>query len=165
MRNAEVSLTPRRLFQVSAVLWAIWGAVHIFAGAITLYLLLTGKPAEAVQGIASKVDLETLRVDYPAPVSALLCQHGYNLLWFGLATAIAAPFVWRGSGWAVVIASLVGGLADLGYFAFIDLGGYATAPGPQMTWICAAAIATGVVATRLQSPNEPLAAALETPIR
>ena len=35
-----------------------------------------------------------------------------------------AVFIWRGSTVAIVLATLVGGLADAGYFIFVDdLGG------------------------------------------
>ncbi|MEO1279455.1 MAG: hypothetical protein AAFV77_10920, partial [Planctomycetota bacterium] len=69
----------------------------------------------------------------------------------GLVTTVAAPFVWRGRRAMVFTAVLVGGCADLAYFIFIDLGGFANPPGPQMTWICAAAIVTGLLGVRLAS--------------
>lgn len=139
--------TPRGgwLLKTSAILWGIWGVVHILAGVFTLKLLAEGKTAEAIHGITAKVELATLQMDYPAALSALLSQHGFNLLWAGLVTTLAAPFVWRRHNLAVTIAVIVGGLIDLGYFWFIDLGGYATPPGPQMTYICAAAIVTGLI--------------------
>ena len=110
-------------FRTSSILWGIWGAVHIFAGVMTLAFLFSGETAEAVHGIASKIELAELQqAEYPAAVSAILSQHGFNLLWFGAVTALASPLVWRGKEFAVLIASLVGGLADSGYFLFIDLG-------------------------------------------
>ncbi|MEO0822596.1 MAG: hypothetical protein AAF074_19485 [Pseudomonadota bacterium] len=132
------------LFRAAAVLWVIWGAVHVFAGAITLYQISADDVAGAVGGIASLVPPETLQIAYPEAVVALLWQHGWNLGWFGLVTLIGAAFVWRGHRFAIVMVSLVGGLADLGYFLAIDLAGLAGFPGPQMTWICAAAIALGI---------------------
>lgn len=133
-------------FRIAAILWVVWGVVHVFAGVVTLQLLTADKTAEAVHGIASKVDLATLQIRYPPAVSALLAQHAINLLWFGLVTTVAAPFVWRGARQAVYLAALVGGLADLAFFLCIDLGGYATPPGPQMTYICLAAILTSLFA-------------------
>lgn len=138
--------TPRTaswLFRLSAVLWAVWGLVHILAGVMTLRGTTTGQTAEAFHGILAAVDLATLQIAYPDGVAAVLAQHGFNLAWFGIVTLIAAPFVWRRIPAAVCLAALVGGLADIGYFLFIDLGGYALPPGPQMTYICAAAIGTG----------------------
>lgn len=132
------------LFRLAAVLWMIWGLVHILAGVVTLSLLNAGQTAEAFHGILAAVDLASLQVDYPDGVGALLGQHGLNLAWFGAVTLVSAPFVWRGIPAAVYLAALVGGLADLGYFLFIDLGGYALPPGPQMTYICATAIVTSL---------------------
>jgi len=42
--------------------------------------------------------------------------------------------------------AFLGGFADLGYFLFVDLAGYADPPGPQMTYICATAIALSLYA-------------------
>ena len=136
------------LLRASSALWIFWGLVHVFAGVITLVKISAGKDAEAIQGIASKVDLATLQVDYPPAAMAILSQHGFNLAWFGVVTFLSAFWVWRGRRPAVYLAALVGGLADLGYFLYIDLGGYASPPGPQMTYICSAAILTGFLGLR-----------------
>ncbi|MFK7884629.1 MAG: hypothetical protein AB8F26_10655 [Phycisphaerales bacterium] len=133
------------LFRVSAVLWVIWGIVHIFGGVATLWMNLSGRTGDAFNGIVSKVPAEELAGDYHPGVAAVLSQHGMNLAWFGAVTLIAAPFVWKRNRVAFYTAMLVGGMADLAYFIFIDLGGFATFPGPQMTYICATAIVTGLV--------------------
>ncbi|MEM9295523.1 MAG: hypothetical protein AAGA57_06950 [Planctomycetota bacterium] len=148
-----IGAPARWLLRTSAVLWGVWGVVHVFAGVVTLQWVFSGSTAKAIQGIASKVPLEELVREYHPAESALLSQHALNLAWFGLVTAIAAPFVWRGRRGMVYTAVLVGGCADLAYFIFIDLGGFATPPGPQMTWICAVAIATGLLGIRLSSPG------------
>ncbi len=142
------------LLRASAMLWAVWGLVHILAGVMTLRLLLVGKTAEAIQGIAAKVPVEELAGAYHPAVSAVLSQHAMNLGWFGVVTLVAAPLVWKGRPGAIYTAALVGGMADLAYFIFIDLGGFAAPPGPQMTWICAAAISTGFIALYLARTNE-----------
>ncbi|MEM1453377.1 MAG: hypothetical protein AAF957_16760 [Planctomycetota bacterium] len=136
------------LLRLSAVLWIVWGLVHVFAGVITLVKISAGEDAKAIHGITSRVDLATLQIDYPPAAMAILSQHGFNLAWFGVVTFLCAFWVWRGQRLAVYLAALVGGLADLGYFLYIDLGGYATPPGPQMTYICAAAILTGLAGLR-----------------
>lgn len=128
------------LYRSSSVLWGVWGVVHIFFGVFLLYLLQAGQVGEAFHGIAGQAELSTFMLEYPNGVAAVMKQHGYNLLWFGLVTLIASVWVWRRNVQAAALCALVGGLADLGYFMFIDLGGLAVFPGPQMTWIAAAAI-------------------------
>ncbi|QDU65275.1 hypothetical protein [Engelhardtia mirabilis] len=120
--------TERRanvLLRISAVLWVIWGLVHLLAGVMTVKGVVTGRTAEAFHAITSKVELSTLELDYPDAVGAVLCQHGFNLGWAGLVTFVCALLVWRANRSAVYLACLVGGLFDLGDFVFIDLGGFA----------------------------------------
>ena len=135
------------LFKVSAILWIIWGAVHILAGILTLTGVLSGDLAMPISGIADGVNLETLKMDYPEALGGVLGQHGFNLLWFGLVTFCAAFFIWKGNKNAIMLAAIVGGLADLGYFLFLDLGGFVNfVPGTVMTIISSLAIIISVYA-------------------
>jgi hypothetical protein len=132
--------SSRLLFRASAILWGVWGLFHLLVGGFLLSLLFQGDTAEAVHGIAGTVELTSLQVEYPPAVVATLKQHAFNLGWFGLATLVGSPFVWRRNAHAIFFCAIVGGLGDLGYLLFIDLPGLAVPPGPQMTWISAAAI-------------------------
>lgn len=125
-------------FRIAAVLWVVWGLVHVFAGVITMY---KDTPA-AVSGIADGVDPALLlTLEYHPAAGAIINQHGWNLAWIGLTTIICAPWVWRGNLNAIVLAALVGGLADLGYFMFLDLGGFVNfVPGTVMTLVSGSAI-------------------------
>ena len=140
------STTPpaaRILLRVTAVLWLIWGAVHTLAGVLTI----SGDTTTAVQGIADGVDPASLEMVYPDAIGAILNQHGFNLLWFGLLTVVCAVFIWRLRPTAIWLAALVGGLADLGYFLFLDLGGYVNfVPGTVMTLGSSSAISLSAVA-------------------
>lgn len=132
-------------FKTSAVLWAIWGLVHILAGVMTMKGVLTNDISASISGIADAVNPETLKMDYPKAAGAVIGQHGFNLLWIGLVTFISASFVWKGNKNAVFLATLTGGLADLGYFLFLDLGGFVNfVPGTIMTLISSAAILLGL---------------------
>ena len=128
------------LLKISSVLWIIWGIFHVFVGVFLLYLLSKGQTAEALNGIAGKVSLESLQMDYPNAAVAALKQHAFNLGWFGLVTLIAGIFIWRKNAIAIGLAALIGGLGDFGYFLFIDLADLAIPPGPQMTWVSGLAI-------------------------
>ena len=141
------------LFRSSSVLWAIWGAVHIFFGVYLLYLLQAGSTVEAIHGIAGQAERSTLELDYPYGAVAVLKQHSYNLVWFGLVTLVGCVWVWRRNVQAAALCAIVGGLADLGYFIFIDLGDLAVPPGPQMTWIAAAAIGLSAFAAFRRDPS------------
>jgi len=140
-----IAETPRSiwLLRTAAVLWVIWGFVHMLAGVLTI----SGDTTEAVQSIADGVDEASLEFDYPDAVGAIINQHGFNLLWIGAVTVVCAFFVWRRSVAAVFLAALVGGLADVGYFVFLDVGGYVNfVPGTLMTIFSATAIITSFVA-------------------
>ena len=60
-------------------------------------------------------------------------------------------------GWAVYVAAWGGGMADVGYFLFMDLGGHVKfVPGTVMTIVSATAIVLSFVA--LRRAEEPAAA-------
>jgi len=129
------------LLKIAAILWIIWGAVHIFAGIMTMNFVISDDIQSAVGGIADAIDSATLVLDYPAASGAIIGQHGFNLFWIGIVTLISAFFVWKGNKNAIFLAAITGGLADLGYFLFMDLGGFVHfMPGTLMTLISAAAI-------------------------
>ena len=135
MKNLSISL------KIAAVLWIIWGIVHIFAGVMTMSFILQGDIASAVSGIADAVDPTTLQMSYPAASGAIIGQHGFNLFWIGVVTLICAFYIWRKNKNAIFLAAITGGLADLGYFLFMDLGGFVHfVPGTVMTLVSSAAI-------------------------
>ncbi|MEM1218084.1 MAG: hypothetical protein AAGH79_04200 [Bacteroidota bacterium] len=128
-------------FKIAAILWIIWGAVHVFAGVMTIYQVNNNNIAGGFSGIADDVNPELLAMEYHPAAGAVLSQHGFNLLWIGIITFIGAFFVWNGNANAIFLAALTGGLADLGYFLFMDLGGYVKfVPGTVMTIVSATAI-------------------------
>ena len=116
--NDTATSRSHGLLKLSAVLWVVWGLVHVFAGVITLVKISAGEDAKAIHGITSRGDLATLQIDYPPAAMAILSQHGFNLAWFGVVTFLCAFWVWRGQRLAVYLAALVGGLAALGYFLY-----------------------------------------------
>ncbi len=129
--------------RTSAILWIVWGLVHMFAGVI----VLSSDTSDAVAAIADAVDPATLQLAYPDAAGAVINQHGFNLFWFGLVTTVGAVFIWRGSAAAIFVTAMVGGLADLGYFIFLDLGGHVNfMPGTLMTLVSSAAIILSFIA-------------------
>ncbi len=135
--------TTSLLLKIVAVLWVVWGLVHMFAGVMTISL----DTPQAVAGIADAVDPTLLVGTYHEAVGAVINQHGFNLLWIGAFTLVGAVFIWRGSVTAMVFTAIVGGLADVGYFLFMDLGGFVNfVPGTVMTLVSSAAIVLSLVA-------------------
>ncbi len=129
--------TTATLLKVAAVLWVIWGLVHAFAGVMTIIQ----DPADGFAAIADAVDRDELAPDYHPAVGGILNQHGFNLLWVGLATFVGAVFIWRGNMTAIWVTAMVGGLTDVGYFLFVDIPGFVNfVPGTVMTIVSAAAI-------------------------
>lgn len=123
--------------KASALLWIIWGLVHMLGGVITISV----DTAAGFQGIAAAVDPNELEASYHPAVGAILNQHGWNLLWAGAVVAAGAVFIWRLSMTAIWVTAMIGGLFDIGYFVFVDLGGFGTFfPGSSMTYVCATAI-------------------------
>ncbi|MEM6285881.1 MAG: hypothetical protein AAF845_01860 [Bacteroidota bacterium] len=125
------------LLKIAAVLWVVWGVVHAFAGVMTI----ASDPATGFGNIADAVDPAVFVLDYPDAVGAVLNQHGWNLLWGGIVTIIGAVFIWRRNLTAIWVTAMVGGLLDVGYFLFLDLGGHVRfIPGTLMTLVSATAI-------------------------
>ena len=130
------------ILKLSSVLWAIWGLFHLTLGIAMVVLFAQGHPNGDFRGIPAVVDFTMFQMESPFPVMASLKQHGYNLAWIGLVVSIGSVYVWRKNVLAIFFCALVGGFSDLGYFVFVDLAGLAVTPGPEMTYICAAAIVT-----------------------
>ncbi len=129
------------LLKVSAILWIIWGLVHVLAGVLTMKGVLSNDISSSVAGISDAIDPSTLQMNYPKAAGAIIGQHGFNLFWIGIVTFICAFYVWNGNKNAIFLAAITGGLADLGYFLFMDLGGFVNfIPGTLMTIISSLAI-------------------------
>ena len=75
--------------KIAAVLWVIWGLVHAFFG----IGIITAEASKGFAYIAAGVAPETLSSDYHPAVGNILNQHGWNLLWFGIATTIGGIMI------------------------------------------------------------------------
>lgn len=129
--------THMNMLKVASILWVIWGIVHAFAGII----VLSGTTVEGFQAIADAVDPQLLIGPYHEAAGGILSQHGWNLLWFGIVTTVGAVSIWRANMTAIWVTALVGGLADIGYFLFLDLPGHVHFfPGTLMTLVSGSAI-------------------------
>lgn len=125
------------LLKIAAVLWVVWGLVHMFAGVMTI----SQDAAGSVAGIADAVDPALIAGEFHPAVGAVLNQHGFNLLWIGAFTVVGGVYIWRQSVTAIVMTAIVGWVTDVGYFVFMDLGGFVNfVPGTVMTIVSSAAV-------------------------
>ncbi|MEL6955716.1 MAG: hypothetical protein AAFO88_03655 [Pseudomonadota bacterium] len=132
-----MSNTQKLALKASAVLWVIWGLVHMLAGAIVIPADATG----GFQAITDAIDPALLENDYHPAVGGVLNQHGWNLFWGGAVTVIGAVFIWRANTTAIWVTGMVGGLLDVGYLVFVDIPGYVNfVPGTLMTLVSGSAI-------------------------
>ncbi|MEL6390911.1 MAG: hypothetical protein AAFQ02_12200 [Bacteroidota bacterium] len=116
--------------------------------------ILSNDITSSVAGIADAMSLSEVQADYPKAAGAIIGQHGFNLLWIGIVTLISAIYVWTGNRNAIILAAITGGLADVGYFLFMDLGGFVKfVPGTVMTLVSASAIILSFYALRT-NPNK-----------
>lgn len=137
--------TYKSILWVITGLWVIWGLVHMFAGVV----VLSSDAAGAVSAIADGTPADQLVGSYPAAAEAVINQHGWNLLWAGAVTAIAGVLIVRGNFTALLIAAVVGGLFDIGYFVFLDLGGFVNFfPGTVMTLFSGTAVILSAIIWR-----------------
>ena len=131
------SIPSPLMLKVITVLWVIWGQVHIIAGVLTIVRVAP----ESIAGVADAVDPAVFQASYHAAADALINQHGFNLLWIGAFTVVGGVFIWRGSAIWLLFTAIVGGLTDVGYFVFMDFGGFVNfVPGTVMTLVSGGAI-------------------------
>lgn len=123
--------------KIASVLWVVWGLVHAFAGV----MVISSGPAGGFGAILDAMDPASFDIEWPDGAGAVLKQHAWNLLWGGVVTTVCGVLIWRHNMTAIWVAAMVGGLLDVGYFLFVDLGGYVHFfPGTLMTLISASAI-------------------------
>ena len=132
--NSSISL------KISSVLWAVWGVFHFIMGIALIYLLALGNEALSIEAIANDPLMVGTLTEYAPIITATLKQHSWNLAWFGLVTTVGSIYIWKRSVNAIFLCALVGGLADLGYFIFVDLDGLAPPVGTAMTLFSGGAI-------------------------
>ncbi len=137
------SSTTRVLLKVAAALWVVWGFVHVAGGVRTM----ASETGPAIAAIADAVDPATLDIPYPDAVGGIINQRGFNLFWIGLATIGGAVLIWRANAAAIFITALIGWSADIGYFLFMDLGGFVNFfPGTVMTIVSTLAVGLSFLA-------------------
>lgn len=145
--------TQTLALKIAAVLWVIWGLVHLFAGIV----VLSSDASGGFAAIADAVDPAALAKDYHPAAAGILHQHGWNLGWIGIVTTIGGVLIWRQNMTSIWVTGMIGGLTDLGYLLFLDLPGFVNFfPGTVMTIVSGSAI---VISFWVWLPNRSKVAA------
>ena len=133
-------MASKIMFKTSAILWGIWGIVHLLAGISMISALQNG-----VDGLPESVLVNMMGSEMPVHALETLMEHNWNNAWFGLVVVIGAFFVWKGNRNGIFLSAIVGGLAHLGFFIFVILP-YPDPIGIIMSFVAAAAIALSFIA-------------------
>jgi hypothetical protein len=134
-------MNPRILFRVAAVLWAMWGVLHLAAG-LSVVTTFTNE----VAGVPETVMLNVMGGALPFHVRRTLAEHSFNNTWFGLVVTVGSVLVWKRSRLGVILCAIVGGMAHLGFTIFLVLPGSANAVGVAMTFVAAGAVVLSLTA-------------------
>jgi len=138
--------TQKIAIKTASVLWAIWGIFHLLMGVMLVLFVQSEHPTGQLSHLPEAFNIEMMGMESPFAVPGTFKQHAFNLAWIGLIVTIASIYVWKYRRIALFTCILIGGFADLGYFLFIDMAGFAQSPGPEMTYIMALAIVLGLYA-------------------
>lgn len=143
-------MNPRIAYRVAAVSWALWGLLHLVAGVSVVRTF-----SSEVAGVPESVMLSMMGDELPFHVRRTLAEHSFNNTWFGLVVVVGSVQVWKGSRLGVVLCTIVGGLAHLGFTIFLVVPGYSNAVGVAMTFIAAFAVIVGVTAQLSSKTTSP----------
>ncbi len=139
----ENRTTSNIFFKTASILWGLWGFVHLFAGFSMLSVL-----SEGIESLPESVLVKMMGNDMPLHIVPTLMEHNFNNTWFGLVILTGSFFVWKANRTAVLLCSIVGGLAQLGFTIFIVFPGYSELPGVIMSFVVVTAIVFGMIAIK-----------------
>ncbi len=148
--------------KIGAVMYVLWGILHVMFGATMLYQLTISGTA-ALASVATAVPPADLPQDLGGAASGLIAQHAWNLLWFGLfGIYVGWKMNWKNSPTGYWLNLLVISAADLGFIFAILIPGYITIAdgimGPAL-WLLAVVFSTvGYMGAKNEGPVPSMAA-------
>lgn len=110
--------------KVGAVIYGIWGLIHVAGGAMLLADASSDNPTKALISIGSGFpETEIPAVTHPAS-AGVLAFHSFNLLWMGLVVAaVAFTMNWKNSKAGFWFNTAIIGFADIGLIVFMLVPG------------------------------------------
>lgn len=114
-------------YKIGAVFFILWGVMHIAFAYQIFDMNINGSTIDVIDTIYLDAGpVETPR-ELGSVIGALMNQHAWNLLWFGVvSTVIGVFFNWRNSVAGYWVNMVVVGAADIGFIGAILLPGYAS---------------------------------------
>lgn len=106
--------------KIGAVIYGIWGLIHVAGGAMLLADATSDNPTKALVSIGSAFpESEIPAVTHPAS-AGVLAFHSFNLLWMGLVVVIVAfTMNWKNSKTGFWFNIAIIGFADIGLIVFM----------------------------------------------
>ena len=106
-----------------------------------------------IQNLDPKTNHQVLKESSPNECFTILViysQHAFNLFGFGFMALVCSFFIWsQQNRFAMLMAGVVGGCADLGVIFFIDIfGGYGSHFGRLFLLVVVTAIVLSIYITR-----------------
>jgi len=112
-------------YKWGAVAYVFWGIMHALIGIQIFMLNLGDSPRAVITGLYRDAGPVPTPAEPGSVVGALLNQHAWNLLWFGLfAAVVGAVWNWRNSVAGYWANLAVVSLADVGFIAAVLIPGY-----------------------------------------
>jgi hypothetical protein len=134
------------LHRVGAIFYVLWGVLHVFFGGAMLLGVSGGDASGVLAMLGSGVPRESIPGTVDDVTQAVLAQHAWNLLWFGVfAAVVGATLNWKNSRAGYWANLAVVSLADIGFVAaFLVPGRISMADGVMgpILWLLAVAFST-----------------------
>lgn len=135
-----------RVYQWGAISYFLWGIMHAMIGIQILMINLGDSTAAVISTLYSDSGPIKTPPEMGSVATAIMSQHAWNLLWFGVfAAVVAALWNWRNNRAAYWANLVVVSLADLGFIVAVLIPGYISFLvgiwGPVL-WILAAVLTT-----------------------
>lgn len=132
--------------RIGGFFYVLWGLMHVMFGVQILQQNITQSTHAVVESMYQTVGPVGTPNELGPVISALMNQHGWNLLWFGLFAAFVGAFYnWRNSLAGYWSNLAVVSLADIGFIVAVLVPGYVSwtigISGPLL-WILAALFST-----------------------
>jgi hypothetical protein len=128
------------LARTGAILFVLWGLLHVVGGGAILLALGDG----AASGFAV---YQSSTGTYPPLAGAVLGYLAFTFVWIGAAvTVVGVRLNWRNSAAGLALNTVIAGLTDIGLVVFLVFPGYVTWPEASIgiALLLAAAFVSGI---------------------